>query len=369
MSYIDAMIAQGGTPFDVAKYTSAGHAGQLAKQNDLINLGKQKELDEFDANAQGRMDKREALSIVAGVKAAAPYFQAGDYNATVASLEARKAALLANDPNTDVSHTQWAIDKLKSGTPEDVAQVGQAFNEILAVEEKAKADYTLGDTRYSGATNQPLATNATPPADGAKPRYETINNVPRWIEGPDKGKPVFPGVEISPETERNLTNEAGVRKEFNGLLGDYYKVSDAFAKIKASASNPSPAGDLSLVFQFMKMLDPGSTVRQSEFDTAEGARAELQRAQESGGIVPNFVWGAINKLSTGQILLENQRNDFVSRANKLYGASHSQAQKTASAYTIIAKDAGMPVESIIANFIAQGNQEDIPLPEGYTEIP
>ena len=279
------------------------------------------------------------------------------------------AALNSPDPNDDQEVLRQAQMFVQVGTDEGFfeQQTQTAPTKRTEVTPEGKFEFMVNSDQ-SEVPNSRYKVDEVGGAD-AKPRYETINNVPRWIEGPDKGKEVFPGVEISPETERNLTNEAGVRKEFNGLLGDYNKVSDAFAKIKASVSNPSPAGDLSLVFQFMKMLDPGSTVRQSEFDTAEGARAELQRAEESGGIVPNFIWGAINKLSTGQILLENQRNDFVNRSNKLYEASRSQAQKTADAYTIIAKSANMPVESIIANFLAQGNQEDIPLPEGYTEIP
>ena len=38
---------------------------------------------------------------------------------------------------------------------------------------------------------------------------------------------------------------AGLRKEFTTLSGDFIKVRDAYQRIKASAQDPSPAGDLS----------------------------------------------------------------------------------------------------------------------------
>ena len=52
-------------------------------------------------------------------------------------------------------------------------------------------------------------------------------------------------------------NPDGLRKEFTKNTGDFAKVNDAYGRITASASNPTAAGDLSLIFNFMKVLDPG----------------------------------------------------------------------------------------------------------------
>ena len=48
------------------------------------------------------------------------------------------------------------------------------------------------------------------------------------------------------------------RKEFTGLkpVKDFSEVSFAFSRIVRSAADPSPAGDLALIFNFMKVLDP-----------------------------------------------------------------------------------------------------------------
>jgi len=183
---------------------------------------------------------------------------------------------------------------------------------------------------------------------------EGPNGNPRFV---DDGKKVFPDVEISKETGRNLTEEAGVRKEFNTLVKDFNKVSDAYARVKASEANPSPAGDMALIFNFMKMLDPSSVVRESEYRTAGDAGALADKLAQKG----------YDQIVSGRSLSPTQRKDFVDRSNRLYQASRSQAQKTADAFTIIAENAGIDAENIIANFTARANEEPLP-PEGYTVI-
>ena len=65
------------------------------------------------------------------------------------------------------------------------------------------------------------------------------------------------------------------------------EVQPYFGTIKNSAEKPTAAGDVAMVFAFMKMLDPGSVVRESEFATAantgglgERVRAQINRAVE-----------------------------------------------------------------------------------------
>ena len=118
-----------------------------------------------------------------------------------------------------------------------------------------------------------------------------------------------------------------IRGEIRKADPDFIKVEDAYGRIVASAEDPSPAGDLALVFNYMKVLDPGSTVREGEFKTAQGAQAALGRAEEEGEVVPNFVKSAVDRLTKGTILLPGQRTDFVNRAGKLYGTAKDKRDK------------------------------------------
>ena len=77
----------------------------------------------------------------------------------------------------------------------------------------------------------------------------------------------------------------------------------AYQKVRNAADDPSAAGDIALIFGFMKMLDPTSTVREGEFATAANA-----------GSVPQRIWAMYNRLRAGERLEEEQREDFAKQA-------------------------------------------------------
>jgi hypothetical protein len=98
-----------------------------------------------------------------------------------------------------------------------------------------------------------------------------------------------------------------IRDDFMKAGGEFVKVRDSYARVLASAKEPSAAGDLSLIFNYMKMLDPGSVVRESEFATAAAS-----------GSLGERVKGQVAKIQSGQRLSDNVRKDFVDRSNALY---------------------------------------------------
>lgn len=107
-----------------------------------------------------------------------------------------------------------------------------------------------------------------------------------------------------------------IRNRFDKKSGEFVKVRDAFARVEVSAKDPSPAGDLSLIFNFMKMLDPGSTVREGEFATAAGAAS-----------VPERFKGAYKKVVSGEMLTLGQRKDFINKSKALMGKAKTQNKK------------------------------------------
>lgn len=158
--------------------------------------------------------------------------------------------------------------------------------------------------------------------------------------------------------------ESSLRKEFNDLTSDYRKVGDSFSRIMKSAENPSAAGDLSLIFNYMKMLDPGSVVRESEFANAENARAWFDR---SGA--PTSLRLGYEKAVNGTKLLDEQRNDFIDMSRKLLEAQRVGFENNANAYTDIAKSSGYdparividPYKDLMIQSMARANTEN-PVP-------
>ena len=123
-----------------------------------------------------------------------------------------------------------------------------------------------------------------------------------------------------------------LRQEFQNLssVKDVSMQVSAFGRIIASAQDPSPAGDLAMIFNYMKILDPGSTVREGEF----------ANAQNSGGIDDKTV-ALYNQVIKGTRLSQTQRDDFLGRAAMLYEEAERGLLETRKWYV---NKAGIPDE-------------------------
>lgn len=131
-----------------------------------------------------------------------------------------------------------------------------------------------------------------------------------------------------------LESVSKVRAELQGLpvTKDFQQSTQAISRIYSSAEKPSAAGDLAMIFNYMKMLDPGSVVRESEFQTASDAVAWLNKSEENGVMVPSIVRQGIQKMQTGEKLLPEQRLDFLSTATRIYEGVESDYQRVVDQY-------------------------------------
>lgn len=125
---------------------------------------------------------------------------------------------------------------------------------------------------------------------------------------------------------------------FNKASGPFTQVRDSMSRIEASATNPTPAGDLSLIYNYMKILDPGARVTEGDYANATNA-----------GGVPEHVRNLYNKVMTGKPLSPKLRTDFVSRSRKLFKSSEDQQAKTVSEYTKLAKRNGIDPSAFITD--------------------
>lgn len=132
---------------------------------------------------------------------------------------------------------------------------------------------------------------------------------------------------------------AKLRGEYNKEAATFTGVADSYQRIKDSAADPSAAGDLSLIFNYMKVLDPGSTVREGEFATAEAA-----------GSIPTQIVARYNKILKGERLAPEQRADFVNRADRLYKGQETRFNtRVKDRYTGLAKRYGLDPAEVLSN--------------------
>lgn len=103
-------------------------------------------------------------------------------------------------------------------------------------------------------------------------------------------------------------------------------VNSAYGKIIASAQNPSAMGDVALIFNYMKILDPTSTVREGEFATVQQA-----------GSIPQRVVAQYNEAVKGERFSDETREDLFNRATKLYESEKNLYNKRIVDFTDIAQ--------------------------------
>lgn len=129
-----------------------------------------------------------------------------------------------------------------------------------------------------------------------------------------------------------------LRDDFVNLSKTFRDVRDSFARIEESSKDPSAAGDLALIFNFMKMLDPQSVVRESEFATAQNAAG-----------VPERIRRLYNKVASGEKLGTKQRTDFVNRANSLFKRQDAQHKQREQTFTKLANNFKLNPSNVVIN--------------------
>jgi hypothetical protein len=114
----------------------------------------------------------------------------------------------------------------------------------------------------------------------------------------------------TPDPKQLFDMETKLNKTYTTRTADFTSSKSDYQKMKDSAKEDSGAGDVALIFSFMKMLDPGSVVRESEFAIA----------QNSGGLLESLVV-QYAKAKDGDRLSPKQRDNFLVLAKKYMSAS------------------------------------------------
>lgn len=138
--------------------------------------------------------------------------------------------------------------------------------------------------------------------------------------------------------DQNMQNAFKMRDDWlkNQTTKNTQSVREAYDKIRSAG--PTAAGDMSLIYGLMRMQDPGSTVRESEFANAE----------HTAGI-PEQILNLRNRLLTGQRLTPQQRAAFTDQASRIYGAQKQNQGRLDDEFRRLATQGGMAPDEIVLN--------------------
>jgi hypothetical protein len=207
---------------------------------------------------------------------------------------------------------------------------------------KAPAPYTMkpGEVRFGG-DDKPIA---------SVPGEEKLDAL--IVRGPD-GKPMINPLALQAKSaiakagassvsvntgQKGLDNELKIRGDFRSepVYKAFQETDSAFRQIKSGLAQKSPAGDLAAATKFMKLLDPGSVVRESELVMAMQASGALDR-------LLNYS----DRLLKGTKLTPDQREDFGKLAEQFYSDAQKQYNAKRGEYEGFANDYGLNSNRIL----------------------
>ena len=182
-------------------------------------------------------------------------------------------------------------------------------------------------------------------------KNEKLMNELKWYDTDMQSKIRKRNIEIDkliydrdnpPMDYEKIRTESTLRKEFNNLfeVTQMREMKTMYDKVNISAKEDSAAGDISLVFAYMKMLDPRSTVREGEAATVRGARS-----------VPEGITNLYNELiKTGEKLTQKQRDSFVKASKSLMAGTIENYKPVYEAYVDIAERKKLEVEDVVIDY-------------------
>jgi len=212
-----------------------------------------------------------------------------------------------------------------------------------------------GDIRTEYVKIQPsaLPSNILPPIYGEQGVTTQAVDVskPSITEQPSQvtpsTQPAGPSAQPSVVKKRAQTKqdifkqEQETRKDYLSTpeVKGFNEMKSAYGQITAGLNAVSAAGDLTAATKFMKLLDPGSVVRESELYIAMDATGVLDKAT-------NYY----SRLSRGEKLTPSQREDFRNIATQLYKAAENTKLNYDKQYEEIAKANNLDPSKIIVNY-------------------
>ena len=149
---------------------------------------------------------------------------------------------------------------------------------------------------------------------------------------------------------KKFEQEEKLRKEYQGRTKVYSELGSTYSNIESSAKAKTGPGDIALITGFMKMLDPGSVVRETEFATARDTAGLFDRLTNQA-----------QKLQSGQLfaLDSKQRQEYVTLAKQYLDSAQAKAGEDKKALGIVVKNYKLNPENVFG-------QEPPPLPTSAT---
>ena len=324
------------------------------------NSGREQEAKAAEASAKAiELNPTMAQTTVGLYMAKLPggpgYLEAADKALTTIRAEAKAPSELSEQVAKSALAVQNAANAVATA-PDDVAKakaqrefeqakaekeaVEAKYAERTAVDKLIKSAADLGLTKAQ--TNSALAQTSKLSVETKKAALE--------LEALKASGGIDPA--------KAFDQEEKLRKEFQLRSKVYGELGTTFSNIQSSANAKTGPGDIALITGFMKMLDPGSVVRETEFATARDTAGLYTRLENS-----------LKKAESGQFLQPNQREEFVNLARQYLNSAQKKAGDDKKALGVVVKNYKLNPENVFGPEITGGGSGAVnpPVP-GQTNV-
>lgn len=146
--------------------------------------------------------------------------------------------------------------------------------------------------------------------------------------------------------QRDKETEMKLADDYRAQSKPFKEVKDAYGTINATLdkATQSPAATLAAATKFMKLLDPGSVVRESE----------LMMALQASGVIDR-AFNYFNVLQRGKVLTPTQVQDFKNITKQIYDAAKTTQQDIDENYRTQAETYGLRPNMIVQD-LGQGKK-------------
>jgi hypothetical protein len=247
------------------------------------------------------------------------------------------AAMRTNVINDAVA--QAKINELSS-VGDDVGSLNAWSRQTLMQVMKAKDQFAMTDPD-ANAKLQAKTSIDNNNADNATSRANNAATVGASYANAAATRSIASATRDAASIRRDQETEMKLGDDYRTQSKGFKEVGEAYRTINATLdqATKSPAATLAAATKFMKLLDPGSVVRESELGMALAASGVFDRAT-------NY----FNVLQSGRVLTPNQVKDFKNITAQIHGAAQEGQRAVDASYKRQAEQYKLRPEMIIQDF-------------------
>ena len=255
----------------------------------------------------------------------------------------RNLARINSFQGSDVQRAQFSnqLDAATQNSP----MIQEKYRQYITDTKARRVSIPKGTPEYYDKIRSELTGRALKNAGDAA----RIKALPGILEAQAKAEAEGP--------QKAMQAESDIRKEIqsNDTLKRFREQMSAASTVNSLATKPNPtnADDLSLIYAYVKLLDPGSVVREGEIKLTQQATPALQK------LLMQY-----NRLfsDSGGLLDSNTRQNYLEAAQAVEHSSREAVRPEFEKYKKIAQERGISLDKIF-------NAEELSRISGATAAP